>query len=282
MLLTLSTLLFLGNIYTDQNLKKENAQPLQPVKELQENLTQERAQPSVFAKASTDRSLKAQFILPCAPKPKGVGVSQTKERAISPYKETAQPSPRLRRAISPKGDIEKPIVVLILSYNNKDWYKKNLDSVFNQNYENYRIVYVNDASTDGTGQLVEQYVKACGQQHRTTIVHNTTNQGAMANQYKSVHFLCQDDEIIAHLDGDDWFKHENALNTVNCAYQDTNVWLTYGQFERLRYKADKKTTYHIKGQCRPVEQEVIEKNIYRESPWVTSALRTFYAGLLNI
>ena len=180
----------------------------------------------------------------------------------------------------PKGDIEHPIVILILSYNNKDWYIKNLDSVFAQDYQNYRIIYVDDASKDGTGELVENYVKKCGQEHRTTIIRNTTNQGAMANQYKAIH-SCQDHEIIAQLDGDDWFKRNDALQIVNTAYQDKNVWLTYGQFERLKFKKDGKTTFRVKGQCCPVKQKVIDEKSYRESAWVTSALRTFYAGLFK-
>src|SRR3989304_6153185 len=45
---------------------------------------------------------------------------------------------------------EKPIVVVIPSYNNKQWYQKNLDSVLTQNYHNFRIIFIDDASPDGT------------------------------------------------------------------------------------------------------------------------------------
>ncbi len=48
---------------------------------------------------------------------------------------------------------EKPFVFIIASYNNSEWYKNNLDSVFAQDYENYRIIYIDDASPDGTGHL---------------------------------------------------------------------------------------------------------------------------------
>ena len=54
---------------------------------------------------------------------------------------------------------EHPLVVIIPSYNNAQWYKKNLDSVFNQRYSNYRIIYLDDASTDQTGYLVEKYIQ---------------------------------------------------------------------------------------------------------------------------
>jgi glycosyltransferase involved in cell wall biosynthesis len=50
---------------------------------------------------------------------------------------------------------ELPMVFVIPSYNNAQWYAKNLQSVLHQNYRNYRILYVNDASQDGTDTLVE-------------------------------------------------------------------------------------------------------------------------------
>ena len=54
------------------------------------------------------------------------------------------------------------ICVYIPSYNNgkNRLYLRNLDSVFQQEYQNYHVVYVNDASTDGTGEYVKQYMKA--------------------------------------------------------------------------------------------------------------------------
>ena len=54
---------------------------------------------------------------------------------------------------------EKPIVIVIPSYNNKDWYEKNLKSVLTQNYKNYRIIYLDDVSTDRTGELIKKFIK---------------------------------------------------------------------------------------------------------------------------
>ena len=49
-------------------------------------------------------------------------------------------------------------VFIITSYNNEQWYKKNLDSIKNQTYKNWRAIYVDDASTDNTYKLVIEYV----------------------------------------------------------------------------------------------------------------------------
>ena len=47
------------------------------------------------------------------------------------------------------------------SFNNakNKLYLRNLDSVFQQDYQNYHVVYVNDASKDGTGEYVKDYME---------------------------------------------------------------------------------------------------------------------------
>jgi len=42
--------------------------------------------------------------------------------------------------------VEKSMVVIIPSYNNESYCEKNLTSVFSQQYENYRVIYIDDCS----------------------------------------------------------------------------------------------------------------------------------------
>ncbi len=167
---------------------------------------------------------------------------------------------------------QKPMVVVIPSYNNAEWYQRNLDSVCFQNYDRYRIIYIDDCSPDGTADLVQAYIDKHNLHDKITFMRNQTNCGAMANHYKAV-WMCQDNEIVVHLDGDDWLKHNDVLARVNQEYQNPDVWLTYGQFERF---PDGK-----KGYCRPVPIAVQQRNAFRECDWFTSHLRTFYAGLFK-
>ena len=53
---------------------------------------------------------------------------------------------------------DNSFVVIIPSYNNEQWCLKNLESVVNQNYFNFRIIYINDCSTDKTKELVLNYL----------------------------------------------------------------------------------------------------------------------------
>lgn len=167
---------------------------------------------------------------------------------------------------------EKPIVVVIPSYNNRDWFEKNLGSVFAQEYSNYRVIFIDDASPDGTGNLAKHYVESIGQAHRTTIIQNEKRVGALANIYKGI-WLCAPHEIVANMDGDDWFFNEYALQRLNREYSNPDVWATYGQF--IHYPCGSP------GWAAQVPQSVIDSNSFRDEAWTTTALRSFYAGLFH-
>jgi len=171
------------------------------------------------------------------------------------------------------GKIERPIVLVITSYNNKRWYRRNLDAAFSQNYSNYRVVYVDDCSPDGTGDLVERYVKERDQTHRVTLVKNGSRQLKAANFYNAVHTYCEDNEIVCDYDGDDWLAHANVLNVVNEAYANPNVWMTYGNYVSCPNRH--------KSVCRAIPENIINNNAYRNYTWITSHLRTFYAWLFK-
>jgi len=175
-------------------------------------------------------------------------------------------------ALHAENSNEKPIVIVIASYNNAKWYQKNIESVLFQRYKNYRVIYIDDASTDGTRELVQVYIKHTYLRHRTTFIANEVRRGALYNQYHAIH-SCADNEIIIILDGDDWFPHCDVLQIINQVYQDPAIWLTYGQFVEYPSKGI--------GFCKPMPLWVVEQNAFREFTHIPSHLRTFYAWLFK-
>lgn len=168
---------------------------------------------------------------------------------------------------------EKPLVVVIASYNNEQWCEQNLSSVFAQNYSNYRIVYINDASTDATKNKVLHF---CAQQKKKipfAMIDNAQRRGAMENFYRAIS-TCKDEEIILILDGDDWFAHENVMTYINDVYSNNDVWITYGQY--------KEYPTGVVGFCQDFPQWVVQNNAFRRFENLPmSHLRTFYAGLFK-
>jgi glycosyltransferase involved in cell wall biosynthesis len=171
---------------------------------------------------------------------------------------------------------EKPMVVVIPSYKNEQWVEKNLSSVFNQKYSNYRVIYIDDCSPDRTYEKVQLLTKNYQQEYRTTIIHNQERQGALANLYKAIH-SCKDNEIIVQLDGDDWLAHDHVLAYINCLYANKNIWLTYGQFQEF----PSGRIGHLYSQHFP--KHVIKNNSMRTYKGLPmSHLRTCYAWLFKL
>ncbi len=168
---------------------------------------------------------------------------------------------------------QKPIVIIIPSYNNINWYQKNIDSVLSQKYENYRVIYIDDCSKDGMSDIVPAYIKEHDVANRWIYIRNPENKGALYNLYYAI-YACPDDAIIVTLDGDDWFKHEHVLERVNLEYADESVWMTYGQFEWWPSGQ--------RGYCCTLPLKVrCDRYMLRLNCNVATHLRTFYAWLFK-
>jgi glycosyltransferase involved in cell wall biosynthesis len=172
----------------------------------------------------------------------------------------------------PLVDGERRIVVVTASYNNRQWYRKNLDSIFNQKYTNYYVIYIDDCSTDGTGDLVDAYINERQQKERIILLHNHKRCGTASNLYMAIH-QCRDTDIVVIVDGDDWLAHANVFNRLNNTYADPNVWLTYGQFKEI-------PSGNI-GFCVQYPSHIVQNNLFRTFSHIPSHLRTFYAGLFK-
>ena len=167
---------------------------------------------------------------------------------------------------------EKHFVVIIPSYNNSKRYKRNLDSIFTQKYNNFHIVYIDDCSPDGTGNLVEKYINEKKQEHRVILIKNKERCKAMANIYNAV-YMCDDFDIIASCDGDDYWANDHVLALLNKIYNDPNIWMTHGSL--LNWPQNM-----IRPQ-KAYPDDVIEKNGFREFGWNSSGLRSYYVWLFK-
>lgn len=196
---------------------------------------------------------------------------------------------------------EKEIVIVIPSYNNEQWYMYNLLSVLNQRYQNYRIVYVNDCSTDGTAEDVEELARTCVSRSLRvfsfddtfsdnipesaekfkealnrekvffTLVNNNSRCGALENLYRMIQ-SCEGHEIIVTVDGDDWLSDNEVLQRINEAYSSKEIWMTHGKF--IEYPS---VSYEWN---EPVPPELVARNAVRQFK-CPSHLRTFYAWIFK-
>lgn len=97
--------------------------------------------------------------------------------------------------------MEELVSVIIPAYNSEKYIRKCLDSVVNQNYDNLEIIIVNDASTDNTLSICEEYKKA---DNRIKIINHAINSGLVAARKNGI--LAAGGEYSMPLDSDDWVE----------------------------------------------------------------------------
>jgi len=104
------------------------------------------------------------------------------------------------------------VSVFIPAYNAEPFVQQAIESVLAQTYLNYELIVINDASTDGTPGVINQY-----QHHpKVRIYHNSTNMGVARNWNRGVD-LCNGDFIV-RLDADDFYA-PNYLAQVMAFFQ---------------------------------------------------------------
>lgn len=162
---------------------------------------------------------------------------------------------------------------IIVPFRNVEKYiKKCIFSIKFQSYKDFQCVLIDDASTDETVERVKTYIK---NDDRFFLIENDKNVGALENIFNGINFSQPDNEdVIVNLDGDDWFSNADVLKLLSDYYQE-DCWMTYGS--HIEYPSGKKSKFCT----RPVPTNIIKQNKFRESPWMTSALRTFKYHLWN-
>ena len=114
------------------------------------------------------------------------------------------------------------IGIIIPNYNYEHTIEKCLNSIFNQTYQNYEIIFVDDMSTDKSVQIASKTYgkfldkqtmdKDFGELKIIKLKQKRLNGGARNEAY--LH-LSDDVDYVYYVDSDDWLYDENALEKIN-------------------------------------------------------------------
>jgi len=166
--------------------------------------------------------------------------------------------------------MQRHFTVVIPTYNSEKWTRRNFASALKQEYDNFDIVFINDSSTDTTGQVAEETHKELKQTTNANvkIIHNDKNKKALHNIYSAVE-NSKLGTIIVTLDGDDWLADESVLNYLNGVYNDNSIWMTAGSYVENYGGTIKRPD---------IDDDFWSSNV-RTKLWTISHLRTFRRDL---
>jgi len=160
--------------------------------------------------------------------------------------------------------------IIVPFYNVEQWINLTLRSIKLQDYKNFECVLIDDMSTDNTTNLI---LKAIANDKRFKLIENKSKKYVLKNICNAIEIALPSlEDVIVILDGDDWFARKDVLSILNATYEKENCWLTYGSY--MEYPAQIRGKFACK-----VSEEIIMNNLFRNSAWQTSHLRSWKYAL---
>jgi glycosyltransferase involved in cell wall biosynthesis len=116
------------------------------------------------------------------------------------------------------------------TYNNVDHdrFMWTLESILQQNYTNWRMVFIDDASSDKTSEKIAAHLKWRNiSEDKVTVVRSTVNRKPMANIFYGSQKYCRLGEIQYVIDGDDELVGRQVFKVMNAVYQKNKFITVY-------------------------------------------------------
>ena len=134
----------------------------------------------------------------------------------------------------------EPLVSIIMNcYNGEKYLREAIDSVIDQTYKNWEIIFWDNRSTDKSAGIFKGYKDNrlkyyCAFKHANILY-----------EARNCALLKANGKFIAFLDVDDWWSHDKLEKQIPL-FEDSEVGLVYGNLWRFFEKKNKKKIYRKK------------------------------------
>ncbi|WP_323219537.1 tetratricopeptide repeat protein [Limnoraphis robusta] len=180
-----------------------------------------------------------------------------------------------------------PRLFIVVPFNDVRFLESCLKSIEMQTYRNFKCIVVDDSSEQDYSSEVRRILSST---HFELIV-NQCREYALKSRVIAIERCVEqewisDEDVIVHIDGDDWLADQNSLLKIAEAYSDGYTWVTYGGARRLEKGKLSEPFMHALSN-KQIEEEwgrkvspkypeqVISNRSYRDYPWGACHCRTF-------
>ena len=111
--------------------------------------------------------------------------------------------------------------IIIPNYNNADYMEKCLLSILGQTFQDYKVLIVDDMSTDNSMETISNFKEESNKIHSIQADKKLFNGGTRNKGIQIVKTL-KDSKYIMFIDSDDWFIDENVLQDIYDTIQKNN------------------------------------------------------------
>ena len=159
---------------------------------------------------------------------------------------------------------ENKIKIIVPFFNASEFLERCVSSIMSQKYSNFKVIFVDDASTDNSWELLPH------DDPRVICIKNDVNVTALPNIHNSIMQHVDTEDIVILVDGDDWLPNKKVFSYINEYYNKHDCWIMYGQAQWSTGQRGFASAYP-KG----------EFDNIRTSPFRVSHIRSFRGGLYH-
>jgi glycosyltransferase involved in cell wall biosynthesis len=122
------------------------------------------------------------------------------------------------------------VSVLVTTYNHAPFVREALDSLTAQSFRDFEVIITDDASSDGTPDLIQAWLEETGSPAR--FIRNLVNRGICANRNTALSFASG--EFLCSLSGDDAYEPERIARQLECFdHQLPDVAVVYSDMRMI-------------------------------------------------
>ena len=122
--------------------------------------------------------------------------------------------------------ISKYVTIVVPAYNTRQWLECCIHSILAQTYTNFEVLLIDDGSTDGTGDLCDQFALS---DPRIKVIHKKN--GGLSDA-RNTGLRAASGEYITFVDSDDWI-HPQMLQTLLYGIEKENADLSMGFIQNM-------------------------------------------------
>eukprot|EP01066_Platyproteum_vivax_P017717 Platyproteum_vivax@DN7423_c1_g1_i4.p1 len=159
--------------------------------------------------------------------------------------------------------------IVITHFETPEFLLKTLNSLTNQTFSGFHAHIFDDASGPESMEKLKNLENYYSFDSRFSFHYKAVRSGSAKTLAEVLDVIDpKAEDVLVFVDGDDYLNRRDALDILNQAYANDNVWLTFGSFVSTR--APDKAQFG----CGRNFKQIAETRTWRSSYWVYSHLKT--------
>ena len=126
------------------------------------------------------------------------------------------------------------VSIIVPNYNHAKFLKQRLESIFNQTFQNFEVILLDDCSNDNSIEILNEYIKNPKVSH---FIKNKKNSGSTFKQWKKGLELAKG-EYIWIAESDDWADVKFLEELILISSKDNKISLAYCRSYRANEKGE--------------------------------------------